>query len=61
MTGKKRFAVSLLVICALIVLCGCASGKGQQAMSGDYRKMVDLQQRKATAIKAEEPAFACRL
>lgn len=41
----------------LIVLCGCASWKGQQAMSGDYKKMVDLQQRKASAIKAQEPSL----
>ena len=57
MTDKERFAGSFLVVLYLIVLCGCASGKGQQATSGDYKKMVDLQQRKASAIKAEEPAL----
>jgi Tfp pilus assembly protein PilF len=57
MIFKERFAGSLLIIFALIVLCGCASGKGQQGTSGDYKKMVDLQQRKASAIKAEEPSL----
>ncbi len=57
MTDKERFSGSFLVMLALIVLCGCASGKGQQAVSGDYKNMVDLQQRKASAIKAEEPSL----
>lgn len=45
------------MIIALIILCGCAAGKGQQSVSGNYKKMVELQQRKASATKAEEPAL----
>jgi tetratricopeptide (TPR) repeat protein len=56
MTGKKLFAGSLLMI-ALIALCGCASGKGKQSMSREYQKMVDLQSRKASAIRVEELAL----
>jgi len=55
MISKERFQISILVMIALILLCGCASGKGQKEVSGDYKKMVDLQQRKASAIQAEEP------
>jgi len=57
MNNKKRFAVNLLVVIALVILCGCASEKGQQAVSSDYKKMVALQQQKASATKAEEPSL----
>lgn len=54
---KKLFTGSLFVTVVLILLCGCASWRGQQTMTGDYKKMVDLQQRKASAMKAEEPVL----
>jgi Tfp pilus assembly protein PilF len=57
MGGKKRFTLNLLVIIAVIVLCGCASGNGRQVVSGDYKKVLALQQRKAAAITAPEPSL----
>jgi Flp pilus assembly protein TadD len=57
MKGNERSAKRVLLMIVLMVLCGCASWKGQHAMSGDYKKMIDLQQRKASAIKAQEPSL----
>jgi tetratricopeptide (TPR) repeat protein len=56
MNGKGRFEKSFFVMIALIVvLCGCATDKGHQVASSDYKNMMTLQQQKASAIKAEEP------
>ena len=55
MTGKKRFAAFLFVMVGVMVLCCCASGNNQQKTSGAYDKMIDLQKRKAMAVRAEEP------
>ena len=54
MTGKKRVDASLLVMLVLIACYGCAGRQGPQAMSGDYKKMVALQQQRASAPLAKE-------
>lgn len=55
MIGKKRFKIILILMIALMVVFGCASGKGKQTGSADYGKMVELQQKKSAAVQAEEP------
>ena len=55
MNRQKRFAINLLATFVLIVLCGCATGKGQQATQDNYKQMAALQQKKAAAIRAPEP------
>jgi tetratricopeptide (TPR) repeat protein len=54
-TSSKGVKTSFLLILALIAFWGCASDTGRQAPSSDYKKMMALQQQRASATKAEEP------
>ncbi len=53
MSKIESIAASLLVL-VLVACHGCASGTGPGAMSGDYKKMLVLQQQKASAPPAKE-------
>ncbi len=54
MGGLKVIKVSFLALVSLLYLCGCASDVSKQTGSSDYKKMLSVQQQKASATKAEE-------